>query len=171
MRGLVRVSSLIAAAVFVASIAPVARGADTVTVDAQVTLSAPCLTVSPSQFDFGTLSFGGAQARPIQYVNCGSLDERIYARGTHATGPAGTWSLSPTFSYPCQSSAALDQYGAALFNTEGFDEPLGIFDRLLETVPRGVAGSAAYLRVLVACQGSVGGGSTMSFHVTFTATF
>jgi hypothetical protein len=145
--------------------------ADNGTVEASVTVATPCLVVTPGQIDFGTLPFSTTQisfgVAPISYTNCSESPERVYGRGTDASGGgSATWSLSTV---PCNGT--LNNY------TQGVTRPgnpatfLTTTDLELETVAGNLAGAYNQASITMPCAGSDGTGSYMSFQFIFTATF
>src|SRR4051794_3582673 len=99
-----------------------ASGAESGTVNAKVTIAAPCLTVGvvsltgATVLDMGTqqLGLGSSFANFMSLTNCSTTAENISARGTNATSTtsAATWALHDTFqlgSPRCPS--APDVYG------------------------------------------------------------
>jgi hypothetical protein len=171
-------AALITACLLAAGRAGPALGADNVTVDAQVSIVAPCLTVSTTAIDFGPQLFspdGGAprvSAQPVSFANCGGANEQVYARGTGATetGGGASWALVlPGSSCPAYG---LNRFSlTARASTAGVDVDLAPQDRLLDLVPAGSSGQFDQLQLHTPCVGSDGAGTTMSFRVIFTATF
>jgi hypothetical protein len=172
MRSFRRVAPALAIALIWASTATPILAADNGTVDASVTVATPCLLVTPSSLDFGTLAFNSTASQPVTYTNCGITYERVYGKGTDATGTAATWTLNPTFG-SCGPGSA-DQYGlyVATYSGATFTPVnLSTTDALLESVAPNSAGVGDQLFIRMPCAGSGGGGETMSFQVTYTATF
>jgi hypothetical protein len=150
------------------------------TVNAQVTGESACVILSALSVNYGTLPFSSDGGNPssagqtISYTNCGGTTEKIYGRGTDATGGNGsaTWTLgSPPQLCP---DRGLNNYRFGIYqNTSG--PPVGIefskTDALIETVSAGAAGLADTLYIHMPCVGSSGAGLTMSFQAMFTASF
>jgi hypothetical protein len=156
---------------------------DNGSVDAQVTVATPCIEItSPASgsLDFGTLPFShdfttSSSNRGVSYTNCGSSAERVFGRGTDATGGTGglaTWQLvdfNGCTGGPNRYSIdvlAPNQYGG-----DGTVLWLSTLDQELETVQASTAGTVDNLSLAMPCVGSDGVGGTMTFRVTFTATF
>jgi hypothetical protein len=151
--------------------------ADTVTVDAQVSIVAPCITVSTTSIDFGQLSFStqfpATSTRDISYANCSGAEELVFARGTDATeadgGPA-TWLLTdPQNGCPDDGP---NSYILDLLSSDGRSaQRLLTTDRQVDTVATGSSGLLDEVKLWAPCEGSDGAGETMSFQIIFTATF
>ena len=172
-----RVAVSLAMAALAGGLASPALAADTQTVNAEVSLVAPCLTVSTLSVDFGPMlpevdGTSSLSFRPIRYSNCAAGGEQVFARGTNATevgGPA-TWSLSG-------GGLTCPDFGVNRFRlflneaVSGLGGPLTTVDQLIETVPAETDGTRDQLTLRAPCQGSDGVGSTMSFQIVFTASF
>jgi len=155
--------------------------ADSGSVDVSVSVEvapAPCLIVSPGVADFGTLPLrSGGSTTPgsvlVHYDNCSTASQVVYGRATDAIGSGPTtWSLvTPQSAFDIDCPAfGLNKY--ALFIGGGSTViPLGLSDRLLETIGSGQRGLLSGLALLMPCSGSDGEGAVFSFQVTFTATF
>jgi hypothetical protein len=172
-----RLAATVATAVLAGGLASPTLAADSVTVDAQVSLVAPCLTVSTTSVDFGpmlpeTETTSSLSFRPISYTNCSAASEQIYSHGTNATeggGPAA-WALSGA-NLQCPDFG-LNRFRLFLLTeAEGLGSTLTTVDQLVETVPAGADGVRDQLILRAPCQGSDGAGSIMSFSIIFTATF
>ena len=176
---------------FITSALP-AFGADSATVNASVSVAAPCITVAPSSIAFGTVPFS-TPATPssrtvngISFVNCGASSEFVLAHGTDAVGTSpstATWDLAGFFA--CSGASGLNHYNLTLNggNSGGANPTPGFsvntvktdqYLRLNGTNTVFAAGSAepvdAYLTM--PCAGSDGAGaSAMNFNIVFTATF
>lgn len=177
MNAIRRVAISMATAALVGGLASPVLAADTQTVNAEVSLVAPCLTVSTLSVDFGPMlpevdGTSSLSFRPIRYSNCAAGGEQVFARGTNAIevgGPA-TWSLSG-------GGIACPDFGVNRFRlflmtaAEGLGSSLTTVDQLVDTVPAESDGIRDQLILRAPCQGSDGVGSTMSFQIVFTATF
>lgn len=174
MRSQRAVITVLAAALWVASAAPL-LAADNGTVDAQVTVATPCILVSPSTLDFGTLPFTtlsnqGYAPRAIQIENCGTSQEQLFGRGTDATANAVTvWTLSDT--EPC--NGGLNEYflRARDNSNTGPFVALTTVDQPLEVVGSGNLALTNELQLVMPCAGSDGVGEVVTFQAVFTATF
>jgi type 1 fimbria pilin len=165
----------VAATAFLAVSAVPAFGADTGTVNAQVTVASPCITVSPGQIDFPTAAFGtnvaGNSAQQISVTNCSSASERIFARGSDATSTTSgaLWSLiSSSFSCPGSN----DLYGLALTRADsGVRTDLQSGIQLID--PAHTAGATVEWgpSISLPCSGSSGAGETMAMQFVFVAAF
>lgn len=145
--------------------------ADNGSVDAQVTVATPCIVVTPSVLDFGTVPFGGLAGLALQYTNCGQADENIYGRATDASGPSGTWSLDPLRA-SCAASPGVNQYRIDVYgNSNALVRPLGLVDSSIELLGSGASSVDTLVAIFMPCAGSDGIGESMSFQITFTATF
>lgn len=162
------------------------NGSVTVTITAEPA-AAPCITVAPTTFDFGTLAFsapgtlsrrfvGGVGTTPT-VTNCGTADQTLTMTGSNATGTSGSW--TPTGAAdgtnPCPT---LDTY-----NLTGHREADANNEIRLTTSPvlvRAPGGALPYVQspasadnygftINMPCQGSNGAGEQKSLTVTFTA--
>lgn len=175
MRSLNRLAVAVALATAWASSALPVLATDSGAVDAQVTVATPCIIVSPTTVDFGTLPFTtplaqGYAARSLQLENCGTSAEQLYVRGTDATlGGNPVWSLVP--SDPC--SAGLNEYFLRARDNSNAGPFVGLTttDQTLETVPAGSNALTNELQLVMPCTGSDGIGQTLTFQAIFTATF
>ena len=169
----------ILAAATLAAVAPMpASAADSVTVTAQVTMAAPCLTVGSTSIDFGGLMFspdGGAPStasRPTSFANCGSATERVFVRGSNAAAVGGgaTWSLIvPVAGCP---ALGLNRFSlVASITYADINVTVSPNDQQIDLVPAGAGGQFDRLTLTTPCQGSAGSGATMTFNVIYTATF
>lgn len=146
-------------------------GADNGSVDATVTVATPCIVVTPSVLDFGTVPFGGLASQPLQYMNCGQADENIYGRATDASGASGTWTLDPLRA-SCAASPGVNHYRLDLYaNANALVRPLGLVDSSIELLGSGASSVDSSIAIFMPCAGSDGIGDAMSFQITFTATF
>ena len=142
-------------------------GSVTVTITAEAS-AGPCLTVTPGALDFGTLPFSASgsalsfASRNVDVVSCGSGSQTLYVAATGATGPSGTWSLSPTANVCVAGTDAFDVLVAR--NGSG----LHLSTTPQEWVPLG-SGLTAQLTLFMPCRGSSGAGEQKTFGVTFTA--
>jgi hypothetical protein len=150
--------------------------ADTATVSASVSIVAPCLTVSTTTLDFGAQQLSTDAAfvsvdRTITYTSCSTTSETIFGRGTGATdGAAASWSLTGS-SLPCSDLGPNKYRLRSHPSGVGPTHTLLTFDQGLEVLAAGATGLADRMELTTACTGSAGAGRTMSFNVTFTATF
>jgi hypothetical protein len=178
MNAVPRLLTALVTAALAGGLAGPAFAADTVTVDAEVSIVAPCLTVSTTSVDFGAnLPSVGTDAnrslRAFSYASCSGLSEKVFGRGTDANGPTSTWSLL----YVPESCSIRGLNNFSLYGqgfTDGrtyFSYPLTTTDQEVETVGPGVAGSTSELVLWMPCVGSDGVGETMSFQIVFTASF
>lgn len=139
------------------------------TVSAQVTVAAPCIQITPSQVDFGTLGFSQSNAnlsagtRPVTATNCGTA-AHLLGRGSNATSTGTTWTLDSTGDTICPD---LNRYGQRI-DTGPVSIPLTTQDRNLRDL---AAAEAASLNAIVVmpCTGSGGAGQVMTFSYVFTA--
>lgn len=178
MTRLKRVGLVLAAASLWAGGAGPILAADNGTVDAQVTVATPCLTVTTPAIDFGTLPFtpeayssAGVGQQSVAYESCAGIDETIFARGTDATGPSATWQLSAD-GIPCLTPDP-NLYRLSL---TGPSQPaislaLRTTDQELETVAAGAAGATDQAHIQMPCAGADGAGETMTMQIVLTATF
>jgi hypothetical protein len=150
-----------------------AFSADAGTVNATVTVAGgPCITVPTTTIDFKSLGFSSPTANvtaadTLGYTSCSAAAQKVFARATDATGTAATWTLT-TYKYPCTDGVnkyALDLYAGGIDRAT-----LSATDQAIETLAPGVPGAVNLLSLTMPCQGSTGGGQTMSFQVHFTAT-
>lgn len=153
-----------------------AFGADNGTVSATVTPDAPCITLTGTSVDFGTLRLSTSTARvtgskavgTLSLRSCNGASQSIYAKSTDAAGGAATWSLQRLGSAnPCTSGPNVygnsTTAGAATIDLSTSDAPLF----------NAAAGSTTGLGfgLVMPCTGSDGGGVQMSFSYIYTATF
>jgi hypothetical protein len=153
-------------------------GSGGVTIEVDVEAPAvPCLLVSSSHLDFGTLAFSTSDAlstasRDVTISSCSSGDEAVLAQGTDATGdgdPAGAWTLSSAGGNPCV--APIDTYGIGLTGDAGQGPTvLQVSTGTSSWLTLGAEASApTTVDYLMPCEGSSGAGQTMSSQITFTA--
>jgi hypothetical protein len=147
-----------------------AFGDDEGTVSAQVTVAAPCIQVTPTQLDFGTLGFSQSNAnlsagtRPVTATNCGA-PTHLLGHGSNATSTGGTtWTLDTTGDTICPD---LNRYGQRI-DTGPTSIPLGTQDRQLRDLAAAEAASLNAIAVMP-CTGSGGAGQVMTFSYVFTA--
>lgn len=175
-----RLATAVAIAGLWAGSAIPALAADSGAVDAQVTVATPCITITNpvgSAIDFGTLPFShdfttSSANRAVSYTNCSSADQRVFGKGTDASGPTATWQLVAFNA--CNSgpnSYSIDALAPNEFGGDGTVAWLTTVDQELETVAAGSPGSIDNLMLAMPCVGSDGVGETMTFQVIFTATF
>jgi hypothetical protein len=149
-----------------------AFSADAGTVTATVTVAGPCITVPTTTIDFKSLGFSGATTpvagvETLGYTSCSAAAQKVFARGTDATGTSATWTLA-AFAYPCLGG--VNKFVLNLYAGGSLHTTLSGTDQEIETVAAGLPGSVNMLQLIMPCQGSSGGGQTMSFQVHFTAT-
>jgi hypothetical protein len=147
--------------------------ADNGTVDAQVTVATPCVTVGPA-IDYGVKRFGAPAAGSSSFTNCSTDTERIYLRGTDAvsTSSAATWQLttastSPAPGNPCPGGVNRYFHFAGV---QSYGVPLTLNDQQVTDAPAGDS-TPLYTALELACPGSDGGGETMTFSIIVTASF
>jgi hypothetical protein len=184
--------ALALAAIATAATAVPAFSADSGTVAVSVTArapAAPCLTVTPSGVDFGTLPFstdngtGISDPNPggqLQNANvtidfCGTATgQNLLASTTKATSAGGSWTPQPydgTSPHPCPApnqfyfSAFLPF--TALFMTETPAPALQSLGGPPKVFPKGSI--VTRLDIIMPCQGSNGAGETKAFTATFMA--
>jgi hypothetical protein len=143
-------------------------------VAAHVQVASPCIIVTPSSVDFGTVRFvsaggNGGVSQPYQIDPCG-MQERILVRGTPATSdPVGAiWQLGSLLSNCPQPNVYSTRVTASLGNIAR-NIALSTTDSLLV-----IAGGSRLSGLLVLnppCEGSDGAGRLMNFSYIFTATF
>jgi hypothetical protein len=176
MRRPLALAAALATAVFLLSALP-AAGAVGGTVHTTVIPASTCITVSPSAFDLGVVNFSSlliiTRTIPTQVVSCSSASQKILARGTDATGPGATWTLTspqPGTSLECPSF--VDHFTLRTPDNSvnpDWDNHFGKTDRHVATV--GPLNTLNLPTVLtMPCSGSDGGGVQMGFDITFTAT-
>jgi hypothetical protein len=167
MHALRRFATVLATAALAGGVASPALAGDSVTVDASVEVTGPCLTTSTTYLDFGQQSLEGGAFRAITYQNCSAATERVYARGTDASGGGGgvDWLLDDSGT-PCPDLGP-NRFGV---RTDAF-LMIGTTDREIEEVSPGSDGAVGALGLFMPCAGSDGIGQTMTFQVVFTATF
>jgi hypothetical protein len=138
---------------------------------AHVQVASPCIIVTPSSIDFGTVRFAassGANAviRQYQIDPCG-MSETILVRGTPATSdPVGvTWQPASTPSTCVQTNryATLTSVGQSTLKV------VTLTNQVLTTVVGSPVSGG--LRLNPPCVGSDGAGRLMNFSLFFTATF
>jgi hypothetical protein len=149
-------------------------GADSGTVDAQVTVSqaAACLELSATSVAFGTLALGAehAPATPgITVTNCGDGDATVFASGTNASGTGAAWNLVDS-SATCADTLGTDNYHLGLTTPVGASiATLSTENKEVGTLP--AAGSVDHVaEISTACPGSSGAGQTMSMQISYLAT-
>jgi len=166
------------ASLWAASAAP-SLAADNATVAAHVDVATPCITVSTSTLNFGTLSFSTPGVNPVSsvqavsYTNCGGTAEKVFGHGTNANQANGTivWSLVPPIGN-CDNYGGPNKYGLVLHTPDTLTYTLlSNTDQLLETVAAGGTGAKDHEALFMPCAGSNGAGQTMNFQTVFTATF
>lgn len=168
MNTLRRVAIATATAALLGGLASPALAADTVTVQATVEIVGPCLTTTTNLIDFGQLEFGSGGLGPVRYQNCSSVPEHVFARATDAGESGGgrlQWVLDDA-GIPCPDRGP-NVFGLATDSLL----LLGTTDREIDEVAGGDPGAVNGLVLYMPCQGSDGLGSTMTWQVTFTATF
>ncbi len=158
-------AGLLAACAIAASATP-AFGDSAGTVLAQVTVAAPCILVTPAQFDYGTLGFSQSDSstvfagRVVSLTNCATALQEVLGRGTNATSTAGTtWTLEadvPLCATPNRfqlkvAGVSLSAQDTSVLNLSGGQ----------------TATTNAFLTM--PCTGSGGAGQVMTFSYVFTA--
>lgn len=150
-----------------------AFSADSGTVNAQVSVATPCITVSPTTIQFGTHAFSAGSesttgAAAIGYASCAPIAEKIFAKATDATGADATWSL--TSAWICN---AVNTYNVRIWQTTSPSALVQLTkaNQELESLGVGATGTFGYFGLAMPCTGSSGAGQTMSLQVIFTATF
>jgi hypothetical protein len=140
---------------------------------------APCLLLSTSQVNYGTLPFSSPLATSTGNANvtvssCSTQPEDILVKGTDAvssTSPA-SWDLTaiPGSGNMCNAPAdGVNEYGQRVSGGGGNSISLSLDN---QTYFSGLAASAdvnAQLQIFMPCSGSNGAGETMSAVITFTA--
>jgi hypothetical protein len=156
-------------------------GAVAVSVTAQAA-AAPCLTVSPSSVDFGTLPFstnngaGLSKGETDITVNfCGtSTGQNLLGSTTNATGPGGSWTplaYDGTI-HPCPD---LNQFYLSIFGFTSFElnmngTPAPVLASLGGPPAVFPLGDKVFrLSIRMPCQGSNGAGEAKTLTATFTA--
>ena len=177
LRAALAVSVTAVAAVALAPL-PAFGDSDTGTVNATVTVAAPCILLDITDVDFGTKSFNTAssnifsQSTTLHATNCSGTDENILARGTDATNTAGTatWTLNSVITNPC--TIGPNTYLLTHDNLgSGIGTALTTSDQEVAT---GITAGEQYaykLTLLMPCTGSDGAGETMNLQSILTATF
>jgi len=173
-----RLTVVLAVAAVVGGQAGPTLATDSVTVDAQVSIIAPCLTVSTPSIDFGATLFSrpnvpwGA-SRSISYRDCSGSGEYIFGRATNASetgGGSGSWQLTGS-NLDC-SDLGPNKFGLRVQSTTTFQETaLLLVDQQLEHIGADALGTINQALLRTPCTGSDGSGSTMSFQIIFTASF
>ena len=178
MRLLRRLIIVAATAALAGGLAGPAAAADSATVDAEVSIIAPCLTVSTSAIDFGATLFSRPDVpwgatRSISYRDCSGSGEYIFGRATNASetgGGSGSWQLSAS-NLDC-SDLGPNKFGLRVQSTTPFSETaLLVVDQQLEHIGADALGSINTVLLRTPCTGSDGSGATMSFQIIFTASF
>jgi hypothetical protein len=174
-------------------------GASSATVPMSVSVQAPCITVdlgTATKIDFGSQGFsyppptGGlsiAQNSTPKVINCGSGSEDVFVKSTNAAGSGtGAWSLEPTFTWvnPVDSGRSICDFGsnkfalgARMYNGTNLlsTQILNVTttdQKLFQAGPSSgspVPSYRAESTLIMPCIGSSGGGETMSFQLTYTA--
>jgi hypothetical protein len=160
----------------------------TVTIEDDDGYYAPCILLSETAVSvsgaFSTAStrqFAGPLER-IQVTNCGQEDVGLRARGTNATGAAGTWELTSASSggsvdSTCDLGTDVYRANLSIWNEQGGSNEGAVLTTQDADVigPTGrVALPAAAARELsveveLPCQGSTGSGQPMTMDVVLTA--
>jgi hypothetical protein len=153
-----------------------AFGADNGAVSATVTPDAPCITLTGTSIDFGTLRFSNSVSRVTGSMSvgtstlrsCNGASQSIYAKSTDATGGSATWNLERLGSAnPCATGPNV--YGNS--TTAGSTTiDLTTSDALLFNAA-GSSTTGLGFGLVMPCTGSDGGGVRMSFSYVYTATF
>lgn len=166
----------VAVGLWVGSASP-GLAADSVTVTAEVSILAPCLTSTTTSIDFGPMLFSSNSGleqryRPISYVNCGGSEEQIFGRATNAAevDGSGAWMINGS-GVDCPD-LGLNQYHLVVRSTvTGRATTLISVDQGLEYLGAGGDSEIDQVVLTAPCSGSDGSGSTMSFQIVLTATF
>jgi len=150
---------------------------DSSTVQAQVTVAAPCVQVTPSTLDYGLRPFssGGTISSgngAIVVTSCSAAEQRLHGRGTDATGSSGSWTLTPTLVQTflgiplayCPSEPNRFAVWAGL-------TPLGHANATVVSAMGAGSSTSVNATLYMPCSGSVGAGEQMTFSIVFTATF
>jgi hypothetical protein len=177
------------AAAFAASALPAFGNGSSGTINATISVEAPCITVSPetpvafpsqpySQPDVvsPSRSFGSG----MSLTNCSSGPERVFARGSDATAPGASWELVPIAAgNPCP--LGIDRYHLALAKPGGgaYQAYLTKTNQVLVDLanqPNAYVFAAGSVNALLGiltmpCAGSSGAGEEMAFQIVLTATF
>ena len=169
----------LAAAIAATASTAKALAASGATVNAKVTVAAPCLTVSPAALDFGTFRFptsptdvsGGNASQQTILTNCGSGPESVFARATdaHSTTSAAAWQLIAIS--PWAQGAGPNMYNLALLE---FGRPFAFWLTTTDALWGTVAGSATSTistSITMPRAGSDGAGETMTMQIVYTAAF
>jgi hypothetical protein len=161
-------------------------GSVTVTITAQPA-AAPCITISPTTLDFGTLPFSTAGALSTRFIggagttptvtSCGTAPQTMTVATTNASGTSGSWTPAGQ-NYDANPCPAVN-----VFNLTGHREASANDTIRLTTTPTlvpAVGGIGPYIQAPGAsdnfgftlnmpCQGSTGAGEQKTLTVTFTA--
>lgn len=168
----------IAAAYLVLSAVP-SFGDNVGTVNAQVTVAAPCVTLSTTSIDFGTILFAtnpptGPTSKyilPYTITNCSSAKETLYVKGTDATSTSSSTRWTLNWIGPC--TAGPNNYGMRA--TEqwvggGYSDLTTTAQALPTALPDGTAKSYNN-EIFSPCAGSDGAGETMTMQIVYTVAF
>jgi len=169
-------TALASSVILAAVMAGPTLAAGTGIVSAQITVDAPCLTLSTTSIDLGHAAFSTgtpvARTQSVTYTSCSTTTERITARATDASSTTGSaqWTLvTPT---PICPDAGPDKYAVIVLKLDNSYLSLSkAFDVMLEDLPGSGAGAYSRAGLFMPCTGSSGSGETMSFQITYTATF
>jgi hypothetical protein len=147
---------------------------------------APCIQLSTTTLDYGTLSFAANGSHSmavagsgVDVTNCSAAVSTFAMAGTDASGPGGSWSLTDRWQI-CDGS--LNKYGLLQIEL-----PEAFTGQYLVTTPRGLVhrrpptndpfqtfnpgeSEALGFSVAMPCVGSNGAGQTFSFTIGLTAT-
>jgi hypothetical protein len=181
---LVRVGAFAAvSAVFLVWAMP-SFSADSGTVNARVSVAAPCLTAtvtwpSAPTLDFGSQSFttpaqpGGTSLNDaVSITNCGSGSENVLVRGTDATTTTSSaaWQLQSTDA-TCSVGANKYFVNTTIRDANGQKvypaTTLTTANQLLANI--GTGSRSVTPLMIMPCSGSTGAGDSMSFDIVFTA--
>jgi hypothetical protein len=166
----------VAAAYFVLTAVP-ALGDNVGTVNAQVTVAAPCLTLSTTTLDFGTIRLvtnpttdvTGLTSSNYTITNCGAASEKLYAKGTDATSTSSnaSWSLANNYSV---CNLGPNYYGLGVGEDSGVVGLTKQSQALPTALPGG--GTKTYNNSISSpCVGSGGAGETMTMQIMYTVAF
>jgi hypothetical protein len=169
----------VAVAYFVLSASP-SLGDSVGTINATVTVSAPCITIETTSVDFGSMPFqsksipaGGSLslktlADASSYTNCSGATEQVFERGTDAKSKSSTatWSLAATPVDPCL--AGPDQYVLGIGPNAQYSTTTT--NQLLASATPNVTEKLS-VSIRMPCIGSSGAAEQMSFQYVLTAAF
>ena len=165
------------AAAFAASALPAFGNGSSGTINATISVAAPCITVGPSTtVAFPSVPFNSmSTTEDISFVNCSTVKTRVHVMGTDAVGPTATWELIEGLPTACGHDAY------RLFMRHGNNEsryyttqvtklnaPFRDLESFAVMFDPGVA-NTTYSQLYMPCAGSNGGGEEMAFQIVLTA--